>query len=318
MTLSKPLSPALRMLSRLGADRGQRMLLPNTIVIGAQKAGTTWIHRRLAEHPDAFMTEQKEVNFFLGGSNAETLAEYSGRFAGSENAVVRGESTPGYFWTPRGDDPKQQSTYGRAADWVRKICGPDVRLIVSLRDPVARAVSAHYHHFRAGRFPANRSILRSGDAGSLMDIGRYSRHWAYWRERFEADNFLIFTLEGIRRDHGGTCAALYAALGLSPMSNPRSAKPENAGFRLEWDGKRIRAVPDAKNPWNRRFEEQVARAQMPTVSRSEIEDLIGQYSGEYPFMNSVQDRHVYEPTVEAVIRSLGLDRPRPASGTSGP
>ena len=151
MTLSSP----LRILSRFGAETARhQMLLPNTIVIGAQKAGTTWIHRRLAEHPDAFMTEQKEVNFFLGGSNAETLVDYSARFAGSENAIVRGESTPAYFWTPQPNNAKRQSSYGRAADWVRKVCGPDVRLILSLRDPVARAVSAHYHHFRAGRFPA--------------------------------------------------------------------------------------------------------------------------------------------------------------------
>lgn len=317
MTLTRPLSPARRMLSRLGVDGGKRMLLPNTIVIGAQKAGTTWIHKRLAEHPDAFMTEQKEVHFFLGGSNEETLAEYAARFARSGHALVRGESTPGYFWTPQPNNARRQRVYGHAADWVRKICGPDVRLILSLRDPVARAISAHYHHFRAGRFPARRSILKSGDAGSLIDIGRYSRHWAYWRERFERANFTIFTLEAVRRDPAAACARLYAELGLSPRRNRQAGSVENQGFRLDWDGERLWPHPDPTRMWSERYADEIARGEMPVVTRAEIEALIAMYADEYTFLNEVQDDHVYEPTVDEVVRSLGGERGMTGAGEAG-
>ena len=280
------------------------MLRPNLIVIGAQTAGTTWLHRRLDEHPDVFMTTEKEANFFLAGRTGERLEDYAARFAGGEGAVYRGESTPAYFWTPAPGETVRERVYGGVPEWIGRICGPDVRLLLALRDPVARAISAYFHHFRARRFRLGQSILEVGDQHGIVDIGRYSRHWAYWTEHFDRSSFLVTTLEAVRGDPVRECRRLYAGLGLPPVRNAKARLAENIGFRLDWDGRTITAAADAGNRWTRRFGGAVERGEMPTVSRDDILALIDLFADEYAFLNALQDDHRYEPDVDAVVRNV--------------
>jgi hypothetical protein len=160
---------------------------PNLFVIGAQKCGTTWLHRQLALHSEIFMSRPKELDFFGRAENVgneRALAAYLARFDGGQGARWRGESTPHYFWkrasgVPGGDhDP---------ATFLRDTLGTDLRLIVLLRDPVSRAASGYYHNFTKGRVPEGMRIFDVPQQYGVVDLGHYRRHWEHWAAVFGAE-----------------------------------------------------------------------------------------------------------------------------------
>src|SRR5690606_16854197 len=142
-----------------------RMTLPTFIIAGAQKAGTTSLYSMLAQHPDVFMSEPKEPGFFVRGFDdperwqtlkrpgmggiPESLAsvrqgiftkeEYSALFGSdaAQRARHRGEASTPYLPSPH------------AARRIAETC-PDIRIILSLRDPVMRAYSAWGYNYARG------------------------------------------------------------------------------------------------------------------------------------------------------------------------
>jgi len=74
--------------------------LPSFLCIGAQKAGTTWLHNMLRQHPELFLPETKELSFFDLKSNFEGRGTswYRSNFAAADDNQLIGEVTPGYLW----------------------------------------------------------------------------------------------------------------------------------------------------------------------------------------------------------------------------
>lgn len=272
-------------------------LLPNLIVIGVQKAGSTWIHRRLQEHPDAFMTSEKETSFFLA-NRSETITEYLQRFEGGRNAVLRGESTPAYFWSPSTIDIA--NAHGNVPSVIRKICGTNIQLLLSFRDPVSRTISAYYHHFVAGRYDASMSVLDVMNRIGIIEMSRYSKHWAYWLQYFPEKVFRVSCLEDIATDPEASCAKLYASVGLARFNNPAAQKKENEGSVLVWDGEVLSISKIAKQRWHKKFE----GVELPVVRKHEIDFLISELQAEYTFLNQFDLGRTYTPTIESVLESI--------------
>ncbi|HEX3721936.1 MAG TPA: sulfotransferase domain-containing protein [Nitrolancea sp.] len=123
---------------RLRIRTGRLGPLPSFLVIGFGKCGTTELYDRLVEHPNVLPSLRKEINYFMY-RYAEGVDWYRAHFAmplmnGEKEPYVVGEASPGYAIDPFAPQ--------RVADLI-----PNVKLIVLLRDPVARAYS-HYHHER--------------------------------------------------------------------------------------------------------------------------------------------------------------------------
>ncbi len=132
------------------------MALPDFLIAGAPKAGTTALHTALAAHPELFMSAVKEPKFFLtdgppprrgGPGDAQTYrehvwrrADYEALFAAAPASSLRGESTPFYL-------------YDHGAHRRIRALIPAARLIVILRDPVERAHSNWAHLWSAGLEP---------------------------------------------------------------------------------------------------------------------------------------------------------------------
>ena len=131
--------------------------MPDFLVIGVPKAGTTALHAALARHPGLYMSAVKEPKFFLsdgppparGGGPGDALTyrehiwrrpEYEALFDAAPPGTLRGESTPLYL-------------YDRAAMRRIRETLPAARLIVILRDPVERAHSNWTHLWSAGLEP---------------------------------------------------------------------------------------------------------------------------------------------------------------------
>lgn len=116
----------------------QQRALPGAIIAGAQKSGTTQLHLSLVRHPRCFGGATKELHYFSKRSELP-LSWYRAQFplARTVNRVggICLESTPSYLPTP--------SALRMMAEVI-----PEAKLIVLLRDPVARAFS-HYQHYKS-------------------------------------------------------------------------------------------------------------------------------------------------------------------------
>src|SRR5215210_8660249 len=106
-------------------------MLPNLLIVGAAKCGTSSLHRYLDEHPEVSMSRPKETNFFVRDDWREQVAWYESRFP--TPAPTRGEASPSYSLFPyfRGVPERVHSLV------------PEAKLIYLVRDPLARLV-AHY------------------------------------------------------------------------------------------------------------------------------------------------------------------------------
>ncbi|WP_426416872.1 sulfotransferase family protein [Aestuariirhabdus sp. LZHN29] len=116
------------------------MTFPDFLCVGAQKAGTTWLHKILSQHPGVYVPERKEMHFFNYEYKFKSLRWYSNEFSGNEGRLA-GDVTPAY--SVLGLDDVQ---------FMRRLM-PGAKVILLLRNPVDRAYSAAKMHLSllAGR-----------------------------------------------------------------------------------------------------------------------------------------------------------------------
>ena len=160
------------------------MPLPDFLIIGAPKAGTTALHAALAMHPALYMSPVKEPKFFLtdgppparggGPGDIPTWREhvwrredYEALFAPAAAGQLRAESTPFYLY----DHAAQR----RIRDLI-----PDVRMIAMLRDPVERAHSNWAHLWSAGLDPIGDFVKACADEDRRVAAG-WAQFWHYTR-----------------------------------------------------------------------------------------------------------------------------------------
>src|SRR4051812_14286994 len=118
-------------------------MLPNLIIIGAQKCGTTSLHKYLHCHPEVEMSKPKELDFFAEKSTKSTWFKgsewYKSCFPQSD-AKIYGESSPSYTGYPI-----FKNVPARMHGLI-----PDAKLIYLVRDPIQRVVSAYIQQRSTG------------------------------------------------------------------------------------------------------------------------------------------------------------------------
>ena len=164
-------------LRSVGAGR-----LPDFLLIGAPKAGTSALHAALARHPDLYLSPVKEPKYYMCGdspppayrgpgdahSNQEWVwqrARYRQLFAGAEDGVLCGESTPFYLYNR---DARRRI----AADL------PHAKLVAVLRDPVDRAYSNWMHLWADGLEPCEDVVEACRREQRRIDDG-WAPFWHY-------------------------------------------------------------------------------------------------------------------------------------------
>jgi len=121
-----------------------KVRLPDFIILGAEKAGTTWLGKRLNEQSGIFLSHPLELHYFDHEENYSRGAGwYATHFKDAGAGELVGEKTPGYLWAVRPADAGPHDIPER----IHKLV-PNARLIVVLRDPVDRAISAMNHAIR--------------------------------------------------------------------------------------------------------------------------------------------------------------------------
>lgn len=203
--------------------------LPQFLIIGTQRGGTTSLYHYLAAHPDVRRPLRKEIQYFTL-HHARGDGWYRAHFPVS--AATRGrstfEATPYYLFHPR--------AAARAADTL-----PDAKIIALLRDPVSRAFS-HWQHTRMrGLEPlafddaldAEPERLAGEEARLAADPTYRSdahRIWSYasrgeyavqlerWLAVYRREQLLVLRSEDLYRDPAGTHARALEFLGLPPAT----------------------------------------------------------------------------------------------------
>ena len=119
------------------------MTMPNFLIIGAMKSGTTALYYYLEQHPEIYMSPVKEPNFFSSqeqenAADAVTnIGTYQHLFRGGSGKKAIGEASHSYLYEPR------------AAAEIRRYV-PEAKLIAILRNPIDRAYSHFLHMVRSG------------------------------------------------------------------------------------------------------------------------------------------------------------------------
>jgi hypothetical protein len=131
--------------------------LPDFLVIGAQKGGTTALHGHLASHPHLRGSARKELHYF-DRDYKRPVAWYAARFP-RHGEGLRFESTPDYLFLPY--------VPARVAHVL-----PRARFVVLLRDPVARAISHYNMARRRGNEPLALAEALAAEPGRLADMAR--------------------------------------------------------------------------------------------------------------------------------------------------
>jgi sulfotransferase family protein len=214
------------------------LMLPNFIVIGAAKAGTTPLYWYLAEHPSVFMSRVKETNYFAYGLDHEgrllygdpevhkfpvrSLRDYEKLFAGATGAVAIGEASPIYLECPQ------------AAARIREQL-PTARIICSIRHPVDRAYSDYLMDLRhrGQRFDPARDLTTASvwarPDSHWMQISRYHEQLARYFEAFPRAQINVFLFDDLKRSPQGVMRDLYRFLGVDSSFVPDFGTPHNVG-----------------------------------------------------------------------------------------
>ena len=200
--------------------------LVDFMIVGAQKCGTSALAHFLAQHPEIGMSSQKEPHVFdapgysAQWSRQEIDERYRPCFAHCPQASVRGEAAPIYMYLP--DVAAELKRYNRK-----------LKLIVLLRDPVQRTLSAYAMQRARGRerlplwlallaepirLLRDRDVRRHDSAArehSYRHRGLYSRQLRNLYEHFDAHSVLIVHTDDLRQRHDATLQRVFRFLGVA-------------------------------------------------------------------------------------------------------
>jgi len=161
--------------------------LPDFLVIGAQRAGTTWLDDTLRSHPAIRMARhRKEVHFF--DQHFDNGAEwYRSFFESDGNPASRvGETTPHYLY--------HHETPGRIAGLI-----PDCQFIAILRNPIDRAFSQYGHNVKSKGWTISFEEALEAEP-QLLERGRYMQQLRRFLQFFDRDQLLVLIFEEVTGD----------------------------------------------------------------------------------------------------------------------
>ena len=276
------------------------------VLIGAQKAGSTFLHQAILHHPELRMPVGEVPVFERPTYSPGALVWLDGLFSRTPGGAVRGIKRPDYLGRP-----ETPALLHRHA--------PDARLLAVLREPVSRTISAYYHYMRRGHLPPlppDEGIPQLVEgafaeawprAWEVLAFSRYGECLDRYLELFPPEQLCLLVQEEVIRDPSAAIRRIYGHLGVDPDYVPpgldQRALPTvyslprvrflawAQGFRPETDG-------FAPSPWRSLPGQFVYLAAMG-LDRSVLGPLLG------------NPRPVLKPaTLDCLRSALADDRPR--------
>ena len=158
--------------------------LPNLLIIGAAKCGTTSLHNYLDAHPMISMSDIKELDFFvMDGTWDKGVEWYKKNF--DPTSVIRGESSTSYTRRRQTED---------VANRVKGVLS-DVKLIYLVRDPIKRILSDYHHHRASGNERRGLTAALTDPESLYVQGSSYGSQLKPYVDNFGTDCILVETQE---------------------------------------------------------------------------------------------------------------------------
>jgi hypothetical protein len=199
-------------------------MLPNFLIVGSMKCGTSALFRGVVNHDDVFGAKGKELHYF--DRNYEKGPEwYMAHFADHGGATAVGEGTP-YL----SGDPSMDLIVNDL---------PHARMVAIVRQPVDRAYSHYWHNRRREREERPFVEAFKADAGraeasgpwmNYWRLGTYARYLKHLADGVGAEQLLVLLSEDLRDDRLASLAKVWSFIGVDPEKGKLEV-PERSGWR---------------------------------------------------------------------------------------
>lgn len=201
---------------------------PDFLVIGAGKSGTTSLYYHLKQHPEVFVPEVKEPNFFAlegekivsgKGDDPDEMNyypwaitnynDYKALYKDAKPGQVKGDVSPMYLYHP--NSIKNIKKYA-----------PEAKLIAILRQPAERLYSRFQHLSRDNRKPTDNfedSMIRGNiwwERNDLVQEGFFYQHLSRYYEHFPKEQILVFLYDDLKINPEEVVRKIYNFIGVSP------------------------------------------------------------------------------------------------------
>jgi hypothetical protein len=224
------------------------MTMPNFLLLGTMKAGTTSLYYQLKQHPQIYMSPVKAPDFFAiegrkwdfngpkgqdtanywtSKHKATTLEEFCALFKGVSDEIAIGEASPSYLYRP--EAPSRIKHYI-----------PEAKLIAMLRNPADRAYSQYCFARLAGREPFNdfAQALQAEEERTqngydwlyhYKGFGFYYTQLKRYYEMFEPEKIRVYLYDDLQDDPIGVVQDIFRYLGVDDAFIPESSWRYNPG-----------------------------------------------------------------------------------------
>ncbi|MGB3671943.1 MAG: sulfotransferase [Phormidesmis sp.] len=291
------------------------MVLPNFLIFGVQKAGTTSIYTYLRQHPQVYTSPRKETDFFSrdleaaesavqvsdepqltrgGRQKILTIEDYKALFAGVTDELAIGEASPNYLFR------HQQAVPGIKAHV------PDAKLIAVLRNPVERAYSDYLMHVRqvvGNRKPLAEQVATSAESSYTLLKGRYYEGMKHFLETFGPDQIKVFLYDDLRQDSAGLMKQLYEFIGVDPNFEVDTGRKQQTAQVPK--NQSINQLLQTNNPV-RSLAGSILRKVMPEERRQQLRSrlIAANSEGKEALPLSTEDRQLLEDYYRDDVRQL--------------
>jgi len=283
--------------------------LPNAIIAGVNKAGTTSLFKYVGQHPSVGTSKVKETGHFLplrNGKQPGSLAKYRALFDHVTDKPIRMEATPGYFYG------------GRAlVENVEATLGDDLRVVVIFRDPVQRLLSFYKSLRQSLRIPQDTTFTeyvracrslnytepQADDDWYLRGVeeGQYAKYVDPWIEKFGSRVCFLFT-NHLREQPRNVLREVFSFLEVSPSyaSEVNLARENRSvNYRSRWMQRLAISVNNMGERFWRAFPE------LKRTARSAYYWINGKpFSDEYDTGTIALLEQLYKPYNRALRRRL--------------
>jgi hypothetical protein len=239
------------------------MALPNFLVVGVGKAGTTSLYHYLGQHPEIGMSRIKEPRFLIYAGHClapekeytatfrvATLQDYEAQYAPVADRKVLGDISPTYIMHP------ELSILG-----IRQYV-PNAKMIIIYRQPADRGYSNYLMHVRMGDepLPTYEAALAAEKAGlprfrgqmrTYFDRGFYAQRTLTFLNAFPKNQFLFLLYDDLVRDTNALLETVFRFLDVDPTFRPDTTERHNAGSWPTHFG--AHRVITSMHPWKRRL-----------------------------------------------------------------
>ena len=195
------------------------MARPNFFLVGASKSGTTSLAHALGDHPEIFMSQPKEPNFFNRIDHFEridsaSLRSYLSIFDQVQNEKVIGEASVAYLSSEKAP---------------RNICSfsPNAKILISLRNPLERIVSMYEMYVRHGLAEPFHQVTK--EESWLVKQNLYSPNIELFLECFPRENLKVIEFSSIRDDWDATMLAIFSFLSVQRIKVRRVTMRNTGG-----------------------------------------------------------------------------------------